>query len=497
LNTTKKIMLRKSIQVSATYFLILLLLVLPLSNQALAENVNETEQTNITKQLNQLLNKNSNNSMIGIAVQAMDTGKIVYQKNADQLFSPASTLKLFTAAASTAFLGDNFHYKTVVLSQKNPDHKGLLQGNIYVLFGGDPTLTKNDIKELMGEIKENGINTIDGNLILDDTIFDQVGYGPGWMWDELNFCYAAPLLGIMIDKNCFSFLLSPAQQPNDLALITNAPDNGYTPIINTVSTVEPKQSDMKCPLDLHVSEFNQYYLSGCMPQQANPKWLKVAVKNIHRYVKAMTKDILKNEGIQLSGRIEFKKAPNNHHLHKLAEHDSATLNQLLVEMLKHSDNLIADTLFKTMGAIYFNKVGTWQEGARAVDEILSEKTGIDFDQLRLVDGSGISRYNLMTPRQMILMLNYIYHNAKLNTAIITALPESGIDGTLESRMAEISTIGKVHAKTGTLKGVSTLAGFITNKKGQVFAFTIFFNRFLEPEHEYQDIEDKICQILAS
>jgi len=170
---------------------------------------------------------------------------------------------------------------------------------------------------------------------------------------------------------------------------------------------------------------------------------------------------------------------------------------LVKTMLKKSDNLIADSLFKTLGAIYYKQTGTWENSSKAMQQILANKTNIDFSKALIYDGAGLSRYTLVSPQQFSLLLSAAYHDPVLADIFIAALPIAGIDGTLKYRMGKGSTLGNIHAKTGSLANTSALSGYLQTSHHEVLAFAIIINRFTGTMHKYHLLQDKICQFLAS
>jgi D-alanyl-D-alanine carboxypeptidase/D-alanyl-D-alanine-endopeptidase (penicillin-binding protein 4) len=165
-------------------------------------------------------------------------------------------------------------------------------------------------------------------------------------------------------------------------------------------------------------------------------------------------------------------------------------------MLKKSDDLIANVIFKTLGARYFQTMGTWVNGAAAVKAILAPATGINFEQLVIVDGAGLSRYNLASPAQFIRLLNYTYHSLPARIDFYQALPTMGIDGTLAERLKNTPYANKIHAKTGTMASTSTLVGYVQTNHQQTLAFAILINGFVGSPEKYQALEDQICKALT-
>ena len=224
------------------------------------------------------------------------------------------------------------------------------------------------------------------------------------------------------------------------------------------------------------------------------KTLLIALRNMRLYVKNILLDQLRAHNIHLFGEIKFNSIPTNKTLYTLAKHTSEPLSKLLKPMLKESDNAIADTIYKKLGHSFFRQTATWQSSAKAVANILEPKTKIVFKKMNIVDGSGLSRYNLVSPAQLVALLHYVYFAKKINSFFVDALSVAGVDGTLKERMPKLKN--RVFAKTGSMSGVSSLAGYIKTKNQETIAFAIILNSFLNNPQKYQKLQDEICELLA-
>ena len=173
------------------------------------------------------------------------------------------------------------------------------------------------------------------------------------------------------------------------------------------------------------------------------------------------------------------------------------LQQIIHEMLKQSDNLTTNSVFKKLGERYYKTQGTWQNSISAVKAILAPLAGINFKQNRVNDGSGLSRYDLISPHQLIQLLYYINHNHRIRPALRNALPIAGKDGTLEDRMINQKKSEHIRAKTGSMTGVLSLAGYIETKNHGEVSFAMMMNNIIERHRKYMTLEDKICEFLAA
>ncbi|MDR0217597.1 MAG: serine-type D-Ala-D-Ala carboxypeptidase [Enterobacteriaceae bacterium] len=400
-----------------------------------------------------------------------------------QLALPASTQKIVTALAALLQLGKDFRFVTTFESNADIED-GRLKGNLIARFVGDPSLTRTQLRNMVEKLKQSGINQIDGNLIIDISVFASHDKAPGWVWNDMTQCFSAPPAAAIVDKNCFSVSLYSADQAGESAIVHTPP---YYPV-NVFSEVKTLAKDSPearyCELDVTAGELNRFTLTGCLTQRSEPLPLAFAIQNGASYVAAILKNELRVAGIELKGHLQRQSFPEQPEK-VLAQNQSVPLHDLLRIMLKKSDNMIADTVFRTVGHSYFNVPGTWRSGSDAVRQILKQKAGIDLGNTTVVDGSGLSRHDLITPATMMELLQFIArHNDELD--FISMLPKAGYDGTLQYRpgLHEAGVDGKVFAKTGSLQGVYNLAGFMTAASGQQIAFVQFISSYaVSPEDQ--------------
>ena len=185
---------------------------------------------------------------------------------------------------------------------------------------------------------------------------------------------------------------------------------------------------------------------------------------------------------------------NGKDLKLIASHDSAPLSVLVVQMMKKSDNLIANSLFKTVGAHYSQTMASWQSSAAAEKDILT-KSGVDTQGMVIIDGSGLSRDNRVSPDQFSQVLLAAYRDPRIFQDYLQALPVGGMNGTLRNRLGSRDIIGKVKAKTGSMHGISSLSGYVETKNGKTLAFSIVVNGFVGALYPYRSMEDKLCRVL--
>lgn len=378
-------------------------------------------------------------------------------QNNDQLFPPASTLKLMTALAAKIQLGDNFRYSTQ-LEQHGKD--------LLIRFSGDPSLTSADISQLL---KSANITTINGDLILDNSAFTGYEKAVGLPWDILGVCYSTPSSAITLNGNC---VMASIYTNADGSTRVFTPKHQPVNVSTTATAITRKQQkEQYCDLELTTTPANHYRLSGCLVKRDQPLPLNFAVQNAFLYASATLHQILDEQSIKLKGSIKLatsvttKEHPKNAQV--LAKHLSVPLPILLEHMLKDSDNLYANNLTKTLGEHYFNQAGSFANGTEAIKQILKKQAKVDLSNAVLEDGSGLSRNNRVTPNQLYSVLKFIKANDhKLD--FIRLMPTAGIDGTLKYRssMRKEPIKGSIVAKSGSLFATHNMAGFVLNEQGE-------------------------------
>ncbi len=447
-------------------------------NIARAEQIDAGAIETRTTSLSQAVSKISpRHSQIALLAMDMSSNQVIFSQQAETLFIPASTQKLLTAVSAMAQLGPDFRYVTELWTDA-PIRKGHIAGSAYLRFSGDPTFTQADLKAIFASLVKQGINRIDGHLYLLGDKQEQM-QAPGWVWDDLGICFAAPVSSYIINQNCVygQFNPSTANKPSQVSLRTGS----YGVKVSSDAVFDPKASREFCQLDLVRLGQNNYHLRGCYPG-GEAIGLAIAVSDPFKFAQDNLTSLLKGE-MSLAGKVKLGTSlPKKAKL--IASHSSAPLPELLDTMLLKSDNLIADSLFKQLGKSYFNAQGSFTNGAAAMQRILTE-LGVDLSNTNIVDGSGLSRYNLLNAQQLAAVLALIHKDSRFSP-LITSLPQAGISGTLRYRMGYNKPPLKqqIFAKTGSMQGVSNLAGFIRLPEHSDTLFVVLENG-MSPELKHQ------------
>jgi D-alanyl-D-alanine carboxypeptidase/D-alanyl-D-alanine-endopeptidase (penicillin-binding protein 4) len=370
---------------------------------------------------------------------------------------------------------------------------GCLEGDLYLKGGGDPELSAHDLDELAFQLQLLGVKKMTGKLYVDISDFDAVAEGPGWMWDDRLEPWSAPIDALSMNHNCMQFWIKPSLEINKPPLVYMVPKITHAEVRNFALT--SGEVDDLYVEPLKTGTLNVIEVKGHLPQDSAPRFFQVAVNKPHLLTAETMRTILLRKGIEVSEKILVGTTPQNAVC--IATHYSTPLAVIVQSMLKHSDNLIADTVFKKIGQIRFNQTGSWRNGSKAVKEFLDTEVRLEMENMVILDGSGLSRYNLVSPRHLVKLLCWVNLQFPYASEFFAALAMPGKEGTLKKRMVTENLHTKVRAKTGSMQGVSSMSGYVKTKHGEWLAFAIMINGFTKPAKEYKTkIEDQICALLA-
>ena len=434
----------------------------------------------MSTQINQAINQFGENVNIGVLVEDLETSQVLYQLNADRYFAPASNQKLLTAWAALNVLGPTFRYQTDVYYQNK---------NIYFTFTGDPTLTLDELNQLITGLAEKGIHHISGDIVIDDTALDNKSMMPGAAWDDGQYCYGAPVGALILDHNCVTAELKADTTLGKPAHLEVKHLPQFIGFVNDAITGDPAEA--RCKLQIHFKD-NHYIVSGCIKTTDPVAVLSMSIVDPRQNIESALRYLLKKNNITFSGKWHYQK--NTLNTKPIASVSSPAMRDLIALMLKPSDNLIANAIFKTIGAARAKQPGSWDNGALALHDFFQNTMQMDLPLSALTDGAGASRYIYHQPLTMIALLKQAYHSPYAEM-YIHALPVAGVDGTLKNRMKEAGLAHWVFAKTGSMTGVSTLSGFVMQPHQHPLVFSIAINGFVDANSKYEALEDALCKAM--
>lgn len=473
--------------------LILVAFLLPYSNS----NANELEQQTLKTEMDQFLQNEQvlKGGLIGISIRSAKTGEILFEHNGEVRMRPASNMKNLTAATTLSVLGEEHRFKTEVRTTAKRDGN-TLNGNLYLKGFGDPTLLIEDLTKMAKEIANSGITVIDGDLIADDSWYDDVRLSPDLVWSDEYADYGSQISALTIspnkdyDSGTIQIKVAPGRKIGEVAQIRLSHKTNYIKIINQTVTISP---DGKTELSIDREHgTNTIIVEGFIPIGAKMKKEWIAVWEPTQFVLDLFKQELEKQGIKLMGNCKVGETPKG--AVTLTSHHSIPLSELLTPFMKLSNNGHAEVLVKEMGKVRKGE-GSWEKGLEVLNEELP-KFGVNPKNLVVRDGSGISHVNLVPANEISKLLFHV-QKEKWFPAFLESLPVAGsndkmVGGTLRNRLETLN----VKAKTGTITTVSSLSGYIDTKKGETLVFSILINNLLE-EDNGKIIEDQIVEIIAN
>lgn len=453
-------------------------------------------------------------------------GGVVFERDVDKSFMPASNMKLYTSAAALDAFGPDFKIKTSVYATRPVGKNGVLKGDLILYGRGDPNLsprfdtddpnrydqlnpadTVTGIELLADQIKAAGIKTVTGNLIGDDSFFAGDLLGPGWEWDDAQFYYGAEVSALTVNDNSVTFTVTPAARAGKPPSIKIQPQTSYLKIVNNAVTSADRQPRIGIhrPLDSNTVEF-----FGTMPRGASEFKVDIAIHDPARFAAELLKEALARRGVRVRGRVERYDAVarvanpfDESKLLEIAGVESQPLAEMLKVINKQSQNLHTELMLRQLGtrhadALSLDDYGRPKSTSLLGAEIRSrflQRAGIDVAPLSLRDGSGLARQNLVTPRSTALLLEFMLGRPYAKTWL-ESLTVAGVDGTLKRRMRDSAATNNLRGKTGTLTYVNALSGYITTKRGQPLILSLMGNNYTGPGRETTGVMDQICVMLA-
>lgn len=444
----------------------------------------------------------------GLLVADAATGEILYQKNADKYFVPASNMKLLTTALALDTLGLDYRFRTTIETNGVLSTDGKLSGDLILVGRGDPNLSNRkfpfDLKEefdgppekalaeLADAVAARGVKEITGDIVGDDSYFPRERYPDGWEIDDMVWDYGAAISAIVVDDNTVTLTLTPGDKSGDAVQAALEPPAQEFVVKNEVISVAPKEkADLRLTREPGASTV---LVSGTLPARSSPRKLVLAIQEPAQHAAALLASLLAERGIKVDGKVRALHDPDPLEASRtvLAEHLSIRLGDAVKLVNKISQNLHAEVLLRTSA----RQSGRWAdpEDLQKFPQDFYAKVGIGADDVVQTDGSGLSRHDLVTPRAFVALLEYA-QKQKWFAEYYASLPVAGVDGTLKERMKDSEITGRIHAKTGSVSHVRTLSGFAETVSGRRLVFSFMSNNEQVKNHEVHDALDGLCQAM--
>src|SRR5487761_486235 len=430
-------------------------------------------------------------SFFGILVTDAATGRTLYELNADRYFTPASNTKLFTTTLAMSMLGPDYRFRTTIETHGTLGAAGRLRGNLVLVGRGDPDfsnrripysdknpidgLSDKPLAELVDAVVAKGVKGIDGDIIGDDSYFPYEPFPEGWAIGDIPF------------DNGLDVKITPGDHVGAPAWVAVEPWPGYNVYEYSVTT---GPADSQAAFDtVEIPGPKHYLLRGSVPLGHAPIDLPMAMPDPANYTAHVLKQLLLARGIRITGHARARHAPPpaegmefdppapppqqpSPAVLVLAEHQSPPLIEIVRVLNKVSQNLHAELLLRTVAKEKTGD-GSLAAGLKIERQFLAS-IGIAPTDVLVDDGSGLSRENLVTPRAVVALLEYVHHQP-WGDAYRSTLPVAGIDGTLDNRMNGTPAEGRVDGKTGSVEHTQAVSGFATTLHGEQLIFSMFDN----------------------
>lgn len=397
---------------------------------------------------------------ISVSIRDLNSGKPVYELNEKMLMHPASVQKVLTLIPAIDALGDDYEFSTKIYKRS--------ESSYIIKLGADPYLSSNDLKTLVNNVD---LNT--KKIYIDDSILEKKDWGEGWQWDDDMNVLMPRFNSYNLDRNLIKITVMPTSNGQTATIINPS----KYPIVFFNHVVTGNQNSVKVSRDNSVSA-NTLLLEGTVNK---PVTLYVPTNNLKRYFNIKLTNALGDKKVYLKENFIVDKVNTSD-----VELDQIThpISQAIDDVLKNSNNMIAETVAKLAGGKTYNDKGTDINGIK-VFNAYCQKIGIDNSKIRLKDASGVSKNNLVTTD---FISEYLVKNK--NSEILEHLPTPG-QGTLTHRMLPIKE--NLRAKTGTLSDTSSIAGFLTTKNGNKYAFAIIINDTTATIPDMKTLEDYLIR----
>jgi serine-type D-Ala-D-Ala carboxypeptidase/endopeptidase (penicillin-binding protein 4) len=463
---------------------------------------------------------------VGINVIQLSTGKTLYRRNEDQLFLPASNMKLFTSALALLRLGPDYRFTTQVRLETPGD--SAQTGDLTLSGSGDPTMSGRvfpydkdsgagpglrAIEDLVDQALKAGLTRVDGDVVGDDRLYPWAPYAPSWTQDDAMREFGAPVSALTVNENTITLLIRPGAHVGDIAELSLDPALEYYAIDNRLVTVgaragNPRAGNQSPEPAIRISRMpgsRQIEVWGSIPAGRETIREILTIDDPALYAACALYDALTRRGVAISGRavarhravFEDQEQASGR---ELASRTSPPLLQLLQTMDKVSQNLFAELMLRETGRVMRHS-GTREAGVEELNALIAEIGG-GKDDARLDDGSGLSRNALVTPRLFTRLLAHM-NASKYRDEWLSLLPIGGEDGTLRRRFADSKAAkgsvpvdpSGIRAKTGSLARSLALSGYAESKTQGRLAFSILVNDFAAPQSEVRAWIDKIAMAL--
>ncbi|MED5262858.1 MAG: D-alanyl-D-alanine carboxypeptidase/D-alanyl-D-alanine-endopeptidase [Myxococcota bacterium] len=423
-----------------------------------------------------------------LVVRASD-GEVLFARNPDEALIPASNMKLLTALAVLDAMGPTHRFRTRVLANEVPDASGAVQ-TLFVEGGGDPAFNNEDWWSLVARLKRSGLRQIRGDIVFDASALDGQRWHPSWGRTSAR-AYHAPVAGLTANYGSFEVVVSPGREPGDPVEVEIDPPVEYLRISNRARTGPPGSRNSLVVDRRAGGEGELVTIEGSVPASASRKVYRRSVLDPIAYAGSVFQWQLRRQGI--AGGVKLRTGTVPQDSVELLSFEGRTLAEITRLFVKYSNNSVAESLVKHLGRSETGQAGTWSDGIPALKRNLQSK-GLWVDSARIIDGSGLSYENRLTPRMIVAALRHADASFRYGAEFVAALAIARRDGTL-ARRAE-GAQDAVRAKTGLLTRVTGLSGFAETAEGEVLVFSVLVNGYRRGDQAAMDAVDGFAEALV-
>ncbi|MCF8722448.1 D-alanyl-D-alanine carboxypeptidase/D-alanyl-D-alanine-endopeptidase (penicillin-binding protein 4) [Nitrospina gracilis] len=428
---------------------------------------------------------------IGMKVYSLERKTTLLSKNSNVLFTPASNMKMITSAMALKRVGPDYRFFTRLYTNGRIEGD-TLKGDLFIKGFGDPWLVTEQMWVLVNGLRNLPIKKIEGNLIADNHFFEDQERVATWANYRGPEAYLAPMGALSFNFNTVTVYVEPAPVAGEPPVVVVDPATEYIRIHNTARTVGNRRDHERLIVNrLPRRGYDEIIVTGTLPKTMARKKYFLNVTDPQWYTLHVFRKYLEQAGVTVEGGLERGRVVDGARL--LYEHESPPLADILRGLNKFSNNFIAEQILRTMAADVYGAPGTTENGVKLVKAYM-RSLGFDDDRYNVVDGSGLSRQNMVSPDQIVAVLEDAYRDLAIFPEFIAALGVMGIDGSVIDRMNGIRDAQKIRAKTGTLNHVSALSGYFQSMDGERFAFSILLNDLNCSNGKAMKLEDDILDL---
>jgi D-alanyl-D-alanine carboxypeptidase/D-alanyl-D-alanine-endopeptidase (penicillin-binding protein 4) len=438
---------------------------------------------------------------VGVAIYSVERETPLYLHHADDALVPASNMKLYTTAAALDKLGPDFQYTTSIYADGPIHPDGTLDGNLIIVGRGDPSISGRFYADsvtyvfdrMAAALRERGIRRVTGRLIGDASYFDGALSGPGWESGNMLWWYGARVTALAFNDNVVTVIITPGASAGAPAEIEFSPSTDRLAVVNRATT-----SGRRGARSIGIRrrpDLDGYEIWGRVPVGGTPVRYVVSVENPPAFALSVLRNRLLRVGVDVNGDEQV--VWRREHLPRrpwtlVASHTSPRLIDLVRVVNKNSQNFFAEQILKTMGAVFEGR-GSFDAGGRVISETV-QGFGISTRNIVIEDGSGLSRWNVVTARATAELLVSMRSHPRFEE-FYGSLLVAGHDGD-PRRLDSPEAVDNVRTKTGTLRGVSALSGYVTTEDGELLAFSVITNGLPGGKGASIAIEDAVAERLA-